>query len=218
MAVMTMRMKYVWFPFMAVMAAHSLCVLDRFIGRFPKYAVAAALTVALLNEQYNVYLSQVANEQEFYDPDTVELMEWIDSLPEDASFTGSMQLLAGVKCCTGRPITNHPHFEDKWLRERTQRLYAIYGRKTASEVHEMLKREQSQFIILEDSICLAPSTGCSTNDIVDVSNRHPIDSAPDGRQSKTPRFCDEIRKMTPAMQKYFALVFANRTFRVYEVL
>ena len=30
-----------------------------------------------------------------------------------------MQLLAGVKLCTGRTITNHPHFEDKQLRERT---------------------------------------------------------------------------------------------------
>ena len=37
----------------------------------------------------------------------------------DAVFAGSMQLLAGVKLCTGRTITNHPHFENKLLRERT---------------------------------------------------------------------------------------------------
>ena len=36
-----------------------------------------------------------------------------------AVFAGSMQLLAGVKLCTGRTITNHPHFENKLLRERT---------------------------------------------------------------------------------------------------
>ena len=33
-----------------------------------------------------------------------------------------MQLMAGVKLCTGRTITNHPHFEDKGLRDRTQEV------------------------------------------------------------------------------------------------
>lgn len=40
--------------------------------------------------------------------------------PKKAAFTGSMQLLAGVKLCTGRPITNHPHYEDKSLRAKTK--------------------------------------------------------------------------------------------------
>lgn len=41
----------------------------------------------------------------------------------NASFTGSMQLLAGVKLCTGRPITNHPHYEDKHLRQKTKEVH-----------------------------------------------------------------------------------------------
>ena len=47
------------------------------------------------------------------------------STAETAALTGSMQLLAGVKLSTGRPITNHPHYEDKGLRQRTKevRLY-----------------------------------------------------------------------------------------------
>lgn len=40
--------------------------------------------------------------------------------PRTAVFAGSMQLLAGVKLCTGRTLTNHPHFEDSSLRERTK--------------------------------------------------------------------------------------------------
>lgn len=40
-------------------------------------------------------------------------------------FAGSMQLLAGVKLCTGRTLTNHPHYEDKSLRERTQAVRPI---------------------------------------------------------------------------------------------
>ena len=64
--------------------------------------------------------------REFYDPDTVELMEWIQrETPKTAAFTGSMQLLAGVKLCTGRPLTNHPHFEDKELRFRTREVGSL---------------------------------------------------------------------------------------------
>lgn len=39
-------------------------------------------------------------------------------------FAGSMQLLAGVKLCTGRTLTNHPHYEDNSLRERTKAVRA----------------------------------------------------------------------------------------------
>ena len=70
--------------------------------------------------------------REFYDPDTVDLMQWIqqNSEPDDA-FSGSMQLLAGVKLCTGRTLTNHPHFEDKHLRDRTKELYQMYAKVCA---------------------------------------------------------------------------------------
>lgn len=65
--------------------------------------------------------AQLEDLKEFWDPDTVELMEWIKvNTSSTAAFAGSMQLLAGVKLCTGRAITNHPHFEDKWLRLRTK--------------------------------------------------------------------------------------------------
>lgn len=53
-------------------------------------------------------------------------MEWINKdTPPNASFTGSMQLLAGVKLCTSRPITNHPHYEDKKLRLKTKEVNKI---------------------------------------------------------------------------------------------
>ena len=61
--------------------------------------------------------------REFSDPDTVDLMQWIQQNTEQYdAISGSMQLMAGVKLCTGRPITNHPHFEDKRLRDRTREV------------------------------------------------------------------------------------------------
>ena len=64
--------------------------------------------------------------REFYDPDTVDLMQWIQQNTDQyAAISGSMQLMAGVKLCTGRPITNHPHFEDKMLRDRTKEVIEL---------------------------------------------------------------------------------------------
>ena len=60
---------------------------------------------------------------QFDDPDTVDLMQWIQQNTEQAdAISGSMQLMAGVKLCTGRTVTNHPHFEDKNLRDRTREV------------------------------------------------------------------------------------------------
>lgn len=53
---------------------------------------------------------------------------FIDSTktPKHAVFAGSMQLLAGIKLCTGRILTNHPHYEDNDLRERTRQVGFVY--------------------------------------------------------------------------------------------
>lgn len=47
--------------------------------------------------------------------------------PKKSVIAGSMQLLAGVKLCTGRILTNHPHYEDKSLRERTKQVRETFS-------------------------------------------------------------------------------------------
>ncbi|KAL4597441.1 putative C-mannosyltransferase DPY19L3 [Arapaima gigas] len=39
--------------------------------------------------------------------------------PKWAVFAGSVQLLAGIKLCTRRVLTNHPQYKDKALGDRT---------------------------------------------------------------------------------------------------
>ncbi|MCP9265333.1 hypothetical protein DINM_020604 [Dirofilaria immitis] len=211
-AIFTLRMKYLWFPQISLVACILPVMISKYSGRFIVQAVVIATITTLLYSQYGIYKEQMANEQEFYDPDTVALMEWImKSTESSTSWSGSMQLMAGVKACTGRYLANHPHFEDKWLRDRTLQLYQMYGRKTLEEMHEILTVHRVDYIILEDSICLAASTGCSTKDLVDVANE--MDS-----KKLLVRFCDRLRYADDETKLYFKLVFENPTFRVYQVL
>jgi len=183
--------------------------------------------VALFKSHQGDINKELEDLREFWDPDTVDLMEWVNKdVPKDAAFTGSMQLLAGVRLCTWRPITNHPHFEDQDLRDRTRELYKIYGQFSPKEVHTTLNKYNSSYIILEDSICLAPTSmrktaRCTLNEIMDLTYGFiPEDGIREPKslvKSKYPRFCDEIRHNSPSYTKYFRKVFENRTFRVYKV-
>uniref|UniRef100_A0A914YTD4 Uncharacterized protein n=1 Tax=Panagrolaimus superbus TaxID=310955 RepID=A0A914YTD4_9BILA len=150
-------------------------------------------------------------------------MEWISSsTAPEAIFAGSMQLMAGVKACTSRPISNHPHFEDKNLRQKTERIYKIYGKYSISNVHKMACSESINYLILEDSICFAPKKdGCSTNEIIDNSqffqsttknNNNIISPTKD-------RFCQavKVQQINEKIVKKFKLVFENQTFKIYRV-
>ncbi|VDN03459.1 unnamed protein product [Thelazia callipaeda] len=223
-AVFTLRMKYLWFPLIALVASLFPMMISKKFGRLAVQGAVVAAVASLLYTHYDVYTEQMADEQVFYDPNTVQLMEWIKHSTEPhTSWAGSMQLMAGVKACTGRYLAIHPQFEDKWLRDRTLQLYQMYGRKNPGEIYEILKANKVDYIILEDSICLAPSTGCSTNDLVDIANGDTPDYVKDEetvglQQPVSSRFCDQIRNITEETKPYFDLVFKNPTFRVYHVL
>lgn len=236
LAMSTLRMKYLWTPYMCILAGFGVadykawrCVLTRLrsnqevVVQIARHLTSAAVLALLLAIALPPALKELEDLKEFWDPDTVELMEWIKkSTPTMAAFSGSMQLMAGVKLCTGRPITNHPHYEDKDLRIKTKELYQYYAKREPEEVHSLLVKYKTDYIILEDSICLAPSRGgCRLPDLLDVDNGVIPDSGktePGLVKSHVPRFCDEVRRQTPNYSKYFKHVFTNKTFRIYQVV
>ncbi|XP_015756900.1 PREDICTED: probable C-mannosyltransferase DPY19L3 [Acropora digitifera] len=140
LAISTLRFKYLWTPHMCLFAAGIFCNqyfwkialakigFKPLMAKLTGHSVPALLLGLLLFNRLPPALEELKQLGEFYDPDTVELMDWInENTPRNAAFTGSMQLLAGVKLCTDRPITNHPHYENKFLRERTKQ---VRNRKT----------------------------------------------------------------------------------------
>ncbi|XP_042584088.1 probable C-mannosyltransferase DPY19L3 isoform X3 [Cyprinus carpio] len=143
--------------------------------------------------------------------------------PKRAVFAGSMQLLAGIKLCTGRVLTNHPHYEDQALRERTRQVYQIYARQSAEEVHKVLCSVGADYIVLEDSICYERrhSRGCRLRDLLDLANGHimdgPGENEPDLILATHPRFCEAIKTDMTPYSTLFTRVFKNKTFHVYKL-
>jgi hypothetical protein len=180
-----------WSPYVMIFASVSLCDTqiwaglinslnqsknNQFLISFLKHLVLVFVLVVLYQSHKESILTILNDLKEFWDPDTVDLMEWIlQNTPTSAAFAGTMQLLAGVRLCTGRPITNHPHFEDKNLRLRTKELYQIYGQISPEDVYDAMIKFNASFVILEDSQCLGGGRTpdrCSLPDTIDLTYGH----------------------------------------------
>ncbi|VTJ62923.1 Hypothetical predicted protein [Marmota monax] len=236
-AFQNLRMKYLWTSHMCVFASFGLCspeiweLLLKLVHLYnPKRICIMRYSVPILILLYLCYkfwpgmMDELSELREFYDPDTVELMNWINShTPRKAVFAGSMQLLAGVKLCTGRTLTNHPHYEDNSLRERTKAVYQIYAKRSPEDVHALLRSFGTDYIILEDSICYERRhhRGCRLRDLLDVANGHMMDGPgendPDLKPADHPRFCEEIKRNLPPYVAHFTRVFQNKAFHVYKL-
>ncbi|KAM9860715.1 protein C-mannosyl-transferase DPY19L3 [Aulostomus maculatus] len=236
LAFSTMRMKYIWTGHMCAVAAYGVCgtelwtlVLNtlrcnsKVLFRLVRYAVPLAMMGCLYYKFWPKIMEEISELREFYDPDTVELMTWISTkTPKRAVFAGSMQLLAGIKLCTGRVLTNHPHYEDNDLRERTKQVYQVYARRSPEEVYNILRAVGADYVVLENSICYERrhKRGCRLRDLLDQANGHimdgPGENEPDLVQASHPRFCEAV-KDTPAYSALFTRTFQNKTFHVYRI-
>ncbi|XP_039982062.1 probable C-mannosyltransferase DPY19L3 isoform X4 [Xiphias gladius] len=237
LAFSTMRMKYIWTGHMCAVAAYGVCGTElwtsllttlrchsKVLLRLVRYAVPLAMIACLYYKFWPKLMEELSELREFYDPDTVELMTWISTkTPKRAVFAGSMQLLAGIKLCTGRVLTNHPHYEDKDLRERTRQVYQVYARRSPEDVHGILRAVGADYVVLENSICYERRhrRGCRLRDLLDLANGHVMDghgeNDPDLVPASHPRFCEAIKTDTEAYTTLFTKTFQNKTFHVYRV-
>ncbi|KAF7657562.1 hypothetical protein LDENG_00024970 [Lucifuga dentata] len=237
LAFSTMRMKYIWTGHMCAVAAYGVCGIElwtlifnalrcnsKVLLRLVRYAVPLVMIGFLYYKFWPKLMEELSELREFYDPDTVELMTWISTkTPKRAVFAGSMQLLAGIKLCTGRVLTNHPHYEDRELRERTKQVYQVYARRSPEEVHDILRAAGADYVVLENSICYERRhrRGCRLRDLLDLANGHimdgPGENDPDLAPAAHPRFCEAIKTDSAAHAALFTRTFQNKTFHVYRV-
>uniref|UniRef100_A0A669DYX0 Dpy-19 like C-mannosyltransferase 3 n=1 Tax=Oreochromis niloticus TaxID=8128 RepID=A0A669DYX0_ORENI len=222
------RMKYIWTGHMCAVAAYGVCGTELWTVllslRLVRYVVPVVMIGFLYYKFWPKLMEELSELREFYDPDTVELMTWISTkTPKQAVFAGSMQLLAGIKLCTGRVLTNHPHYEDKDLRERTRQVYQVYARRSPEEVYDILKAIGADYVVLENSICYERRhrRGCRLRDLLDLANGHimdgPGENDPDLVPATHPRFCDAIKTDAAAYNALFTRTFQNKTFHVYRL-
>ena len=216
LALLIVRLKYLFTPFIAISA---VLTLSKLVSNRKLLTLIAFLLISkTVFDNYQKWGEEFSTEQEFYDPDTVEMLEFIQKSTKQSSvFSGTMQVMSMVKLSTDRAVTNHPHYEDKKLRDKTFDVYQIYAKIEDIELRDKLKKYGTTHIIVENSVCfqkgndspdssVEQSSHCTTKGILDRVNTNLGFIRPR-------RFCSEI----VSSSKYFKKVFENRTFRIYKM-
>ncbi|XP_049458927.1 probable C-mannosyltransferase DPY19L4 isoform X1 [Epinephelus fuscoguttatus] len=230
-------MKYLWTPYVCMFTAFGVCSPDLWMTVFKwlklksihpvvlslilSTAVPTIIGFSLWREYCPRVLAELSDLQEFYDPDTVELISWIKSqAPVAAVFAGSPQLLGTVKLCSGSAVTSLPLYSDINLLRRTEDTYQVYAMRSAEDIYKILTSQKTNYVIIEESICneLSLNKGCRIKDLLDISNGHVVyDKGEIYSFSKHGRFCQEIKMNYSPYTNYFTRVFWNRSFHVYKV-
>ncbi|KAM4725634.1 putative C-mannosyltransferase DPY19L4 [Anableps anableps] len=229
--------KYLWTPYVCMFTAFGVCSPDLWMTVFKwlklksvhpvvlslilSTAVPTIIGFSLWREFYPRVLAELADLQEFYDPDLVELISWIRSqAPAPAVFAGSPLLLGTIKLCSGSVVTSLPIYSDINLLRRTEDTYQVYAMRSAEDVYKRLAAQKTSYVIVEESICndVHLRKGCRVKDLLDIANRHVVhDRSHMYSFSKHGRFCQEIKMNYSPYTNYFTRVFWNRSYHVYKV-
>ncbi|XP_063715328.1 protein C-mannosyl-transferase DPY19L1-like isoform X2 [Symsagittifera roscoffensis] len=141
------------------------------------YVRLSMLGVAVLTMSCNGYpnLNKAMSRQgEYNDPELEQLLNWImDNTGKEDSFAGSMSTMATIRLTTGRPIVNHPHYEDSLARERNKQVYRAFARFAPEDIHATMHALQAKYLLLEVGWCWAKRpVGCSIAEAFDYEYPH----------------------------------------------
>ncbi|VDK85751.1 unnamed protein product [Onchocerca ochengi] len=125
-----------------------------------------------------------------------------------------MPVMANVKLSTGRPIVNHPHYEDAGLRNRTLKVYSLFSRKPLREVYDALKEMGVNYYIFQPNWCdpRASKSECSYRamwDLHDPANRK--------RESLCDLILDVLNGRRLEAFAPFKIVYSARSYIVFEL-
>nr|XP_023648814.1 probable C-mannosyltransferase DPY19L4 isoform X2 [Paramormyrops kingsleyae] len=237
LAMLFVGMKYLWTPYVCMFTAFGVCSPELWVTVFKwlrlksvhpvvlalilSTAVPTIIGFSLWREYFPRLITELSELQEFYDPDTVELMNWIKTqAPMAAVFAGSPQLLGSVKLCSGCSVTSLPLYTDSTLLRRSESIYQVYALRSAEDIYKILTSYQASHVIIEEAVCseLGPPKGCRIKDLLDISNGHVVyEKGEMYAFSKYARFCQEIKMNYSPYINYFTRVFWNRSYHIYKV-
>nr|XP_019568917.1 PREDICTED: probable C-mannosyltransferase DPY19L4 isoform X3 [Rhinolophus sinicus] len=230
-------LKYLWTPYVCMLAASGVCSPELWTTLFKWFrlrtvhpillalilsmAVPTIIGLSLWKEFFPRLMTELMELQEFYDPDTVELMTWIKrQAPVAAVFAGSPQLMGVIKLCTGWMVTSLPLYNDDDLLKRNENIYQIYSKRSAEDIYKILTSYKANYLIVEDAICNEVGTmrGCRVKDLLDIANGH-VDCEEGDKltYSKYGRFCHEVKINYSPYVNYFTRVYWNRSYFVYKI-
>uniref|UniRef100_A0A7N8YFH0 Dpy-19-like 1, like (H. sapiens) n=1 Tax=Mastacembelus armatus TaxID=205130 RepID=A0A7N8YFH0_9TELE len=209
LAVLIMRLKLFLTPHMCIMAS-LICSKQLFgwIGEKFKHQVVVFAVMAVMAIHGVVNLqAQWAIIGEFSNLPQEELLDWIqENTHPDAVFAGAMPTMASVKLSAGRPIVNHPHYEDAGLRSRTKLVYSMYSRMSGETVKRNLMKLGVDFFVLEDSWCTRRTRpGCSMPEIWDIEDPQNVGKIP---------LCTHMSRNS---RPHFTTVFSNEVYKVLKI-
>ncbi|XP_078208794.1 putative C-mannosyltransferase DPY19L4 isoform X8 [Callithrix jacchus] len=231
------NLKYIWIPYVCMLAAFGVCSPELWMTLFKwlrlrtvhpillalilSMAVPTIIGLSLWKEFFPRLMTELMELQEFYDPDTVELMTWIKrQAPVAAVFAGSPQLMGAIKLCTGWMVTSLPLYNDDDLLKRNENIYQIYSKRSAEDIYKILTSYKANYLIVEDAICNEVGTmrGCRVKDLLDIANGHMVCEEGDKlTYSKYGRFCHEVKINYSPYVNYFTRVYWNRSYFVYKI-
>ncbi|XP_057592983.1 probable C-mannosyltransferase DPY19L4 [Hippopotamus amphibius kiboko] len=230
-------LKYLWTPYVCMLAAFGVCSPELWMTLFKwlrlrtvhpvllalilSMAVPTIIGLSLWKEFFPRLMTELMELQEFYDPDTVELMTWIKrQAPVAAVFAGSPQLMGVIKLCTGWMVTSLPLYSDDDLLKRNENIFQIYSKRSAEDIYKILTSYKANYLIVEDAICNEVGTmrGCRVKDLLDIANGHVVCEEGDKlTYSKHGRFCHEVKINYSPYVNYFTRVYWNRSYFVYKI-
>ncbi|KAI6657389.1 hypothetical protein LOD99_137 [Oopsacas minuta] len=209
LAILIMRLKLFFTPTMCLLVSLlPACPFANTLTRKNRDRLLMVfLLISSLTGGYNIY-RQLRVYGEYNNPNMEELILWIrDNTLERAVFAGSMSTMANIKLSTGRPIANHPHYENKDIRERTRLVYHIFARVSPTHVYNTMKGIGIDYIVVEDGFCNKETReGCKLADALALENENFQEEV---------AFCELVTFSTPPG---FKQVFNNQNHRVLQVM
>ncbi|XP_055354796.1 probable C-mannosyltransferase DPY19L1 [Paramacrobiotus metropolitanus] len=171
LALLIMRLKLLWTPQLCIVAS---LVASRSIFGFLRRSWHLGMVVGLMSCMLPVGMHNLREQHkimgEYSNYPLEDILTWINNnTVEDAVFAGPMATMANLHLSTGRPIVNHPHYENAEIRERTLKVYSMYSRKSPREVHRIHRQLGVDYVVFENSYCWRKhKAGCAMPEMWDV--------------------------------------------------